>query len=172
MATPRAPEPQARGIPADKLKWDPFPLGTCSDGSMPLVCFSVPAGAAGPRSWHARLVSASGADGREVPARVLRDTSVRLRLDGALARVRAALGRCRPGGRRWKDVRRIEARVLRCLRRDAETFRAVAVVDPAALAGFPGLRFAPAPPPRHGFPAPAAGPSRPLGTGPPPPPLA
>jgi hypothetical protein len=151
MATPEAPEPRVHGVPDREFRWALFPRGQCSDGSMPLVWFSVPA-LPGPGRWHARLVDSVG--GREVALRVVGDTSVRLRLEAALARILAALERCRPGGRRWARVGRLEARVRRMLRREAGVLRAVVVVDPGALAGFPDLRCgAPAATPR---PAPAA----------------
>lgn len=161
MATPDAPEPRVRGVPESEFRWALFPRGQCSDGSMPLVWFSVPA-PRGPGSgrWHARLVDAAG--GREVVLRVVHDTSVRLRIEAALARVAAALGRCRPGGRRWARVGRLEARLRRMLRREAGVLRAAVVVDPSALAGFPDLRCARRPaPPRDRR-------SRPVPSGPPP----
>ena len=143
MATPIAPEPQVRGVPESEFRWALFPTGRCSDKSMPLVWFSVPV-LPGPGRWHARLVDTAG--GREVALRVVGDTSAQQRTEAALARVVAALGRCRPGGRRWARIRRLEARVRRMARRCAGVLCAVAVADPTELAGFPDLRRAPLPP--------------------------
>jgi hypothetical protein len=140
-ATPAAPGPQVRGIPASQLRYAVFPPGRTSDGSLPLVWFSVLA-PPGRGVWRARLVASTGR--REIPVRIIGDTSARPRIEAALARARAALRRCRLGGRRRARVERIEARLLRMLRRDGETVRAVVVADPSVFAGFPDLRCAPA----------------------------
>ena len=146
MATPEAPEPRVRGVSEPEFRYALFPRGQCSDGSVPLVWFSVPL-LPGPGRWHARLVDSVG--GRLVGLRVLGDTSAQQRLEAALARILAALERCRHGGRRWARVSRLEARVRRMLRREVGVLRAVVVADPTELAGFPDLRCgAPAAPPR------------------------